>query len=175
MHINILIKYKRKWPGRVQQTGTTGLIKENPGLVWFHTHLHLLHHSVQIQHSLCIKVTLNNSGSISIIQCLLLYGLTLYKCSCVWLLGPCLVYLTGDKCGSVPWVKKLRHTWWKYWLKQSNCFDMNAQFKCSDVKQSTNSMINFSKVGTKTFWTRNSMWCCHIHTLAIKKEPQWVT
>lgn len=24
VHINILIKYKRKWPGRVQQTGTRG-------------------------------------------------------------------------------------------------------------------------------------------------------
>lgn len=43
--------------------------------------------SVQIQHSLCTKVTLNNSGSSSIIQCLLLYGLTWYKCSCVSLLG----------------------------------------------------------------------------------------
>lgn len=43
--------------------------------------------SVQIQHSLCTKVTLNNSGSSSIIQCLLLYGLTWYKCWCVSSLG----------------------------------------------------------------------------------------
>lgn len=84
VHINILIKYKRKCPGRVQQTGTgrwggggykrksRPCPKTIPISASFIT-------SVQIRHSLCIKVTLNNSGSTSIIQCLLLYGLNIVQ------------------------------------------------------------------------------------------------
>ena len=71
VHINILIKYKRKWPGRVQQTGTRGVNKRKIQARRSYTNQISISFitSVQIQHSLCIKVTLNNSGSISIIQC----------------------------------------------------------------------------------------------------------
>lgn len=41
-HFNLI--YKTKWPGRVQQTGNWGLIKENPGPVWYQSNLHLDHH-----------------------------------------------------------------------------------------------------------------------------------
>lgn len=79
------------------------LIKENPGPVRYQS-ISISITSVQIQHSLCIKVTLNNSGSISIIQCLLLYGLILYKCRCVLLLGACQTREETQSCGPLLWI-----------------------------------------------------------------------
>lgn len=152
MHINILIKYKRKWPGRVQQTGTGGVNKRKsrPCPIPIKISISFIS-SVQMQHSLCIKVTLNNSGCISIIQCLLLYGLTLYKCCCVCVIGwslfeecytrgnPFSCALTWQKCvaaqcyvrfvDSVPGTK-LGHSWKELLMKVKI---KHTRFKCNNI------------------------------------------
>lgn len=67
-HFNLI--YKTKWPGRVQQTGMRGLIKENPGPVRHQSNLHVDRHFSANATFTVFNGDLNNSGSISIIQCL---------------------------------------------------------------------------------------------------------
>ncbi len=119
--------------------------------------------SVQIQHSLGIKVTFNYSGSRSIIQCLLLYGLTLYKSCCVLLSGAC-----KTRGETLSFMSQWRGSSWDTWREK--WWELN-KIKTLDLLWMLN--LNAGKCLIFQMWAQNdpetSTLLSHSYILLLKR------